>query len=156
MMARSTEALSLADRAALQDVNARFGWALDLKDYDALHELFAPDVHYTSPGREFFDRETLVQSFEQRQGERTTRHGLGNLLLCATGEGTAIGRGSWHTFASNHEPAQGIDLYMVADFHDKYSYHNGVWRITERLILPVFRRTDLAPTVASSLEGTPA
>ena len=59
---------------------------------------------------------------------------------------TVLGRSSWHTFAANTDPARGVPLFMVADFHDIYARDaHGSWRITERVIAPVFRDDTLAP-----------
>lgn len=138
--------LDLETRAAIADLNARFAWALDLGDPDALRDVLAPDVHYVSVGREFHDVERVIASFLAREGTRTTRHGLGNLLLEEGADGAVLGRGSWHTFASNADPPVGVDVYMVADFQDTYRRVDGAgWRIAERIIRPVFRRPDLAP-----------
>lgn len=142
--------VSLEARAAIQDLNARFAWLLDLHQYDELRDVLASNVHYVSIGREFHDVEAVIGSFRARTGTRTTRHGLGNLLLTATSEDVVTGHGSWHTFASNEQPESGqaprIGLYMVADFHDTYARgSDGAWRISERLIVPVFRDARLAP-----------
>ena len=138
--------VDLATRAELADLNARVAWALDLCDWDALREALAHDVHYVGAAGEFHDAEAVVASFRARPRTRTTRHGLGNLLLSSRADGTVIGRSSWHTFASNALPAGGVPLFMVADFHDTYTRDpHGSWRITERIILPVFRDDTLAP-----------
>ncbi|HWI31801.1 MAG TPA: nuclear transport factor 2 family protein [Microbacterium sp.] len=138
--------LTPENRYAIADLNARFAWALDLHDFEALRDVFTADVHYVSVAHEFHDVERLIASFHARTGTRTTRHGLGNLLLAEAGDSTVTGRGSWHTFASNAEPPQGVEIYMVADFHDTYVRDaQGGWRIAERVITPVFREASLAP-----------
>ncbi|MFD1718387.1 nuclear transport factor 2 family protein [Georgenia deserti] len=148
-------------RAAITDLNARFAWALDSHDFAALRELLTPDVHYVSVGREFHDADSVIASFEARTGARTTRHGLGNLLLEERPDGAVRGRSSWHTFAAH--TALGTDgtdspgstpgavpvpeVFMVADFTDSYVRDDaGDWRIAERIITPVFRNPHLAPT----------
>lgn len=139
-----------ATRAAIADLNARFAWALDLHDWPALREMLAPDVHYVSVGREFHDVDAVVESFRARDPVRITRHGLGNLLLTPAATGDVLGRGSWHTFASNDPDRGGVPLFMVADFHDIYRHDaHGTWRIAERVITPVFRDDLLAPRPAS-------
>ncbi|MDX2376358.1 nuclear transport factor 2 family protein [Microbacterium sp. LRZ72] len=139
----------LETRAAIADLNARFAWALDLHDYDALRDILTEDVHYVSVGRELHGVDEVVASFHARTGVRTTRHGLGNLLLAAESAGVVHGRSSWHTFASNADPPVGVDLYMVADFDDVYRRIDGRgWRISARRIRPVFRVSGLAPDAA--------
>lgn len=139
--------LSAQDRSEIGDLNARFAWSLDLHDFDALRELLTEDVHYVSVGREFFDREAVVASFQARDQPRTTRHGLGNVLLTEVAEGVVDGRSSWQTWASRSEPAQdgSVEAYMVADFLDTYVRTELGWRIAERVIVPVFRNPDLSP-----------
>ncbi|HLS49195.1 MAG TPA: nuclear transport factor 2 family protein [Actinomycetaceae bacterium] len=138
--------LNDADRLAIQELNAAFAWALDDKNYDHLREILAPDVHYVSVGREFHDAEAVIASFQARTGTRTTRHGLGNLMVHADGADRARGRSTWFTFASNDDPPQGVEIYMVADFDDSYVRgDDGRWRILERIITPVFRRPELGP-----------
>lgn len=142
--------LSADVRAAIGDLNARFAWALDLHDFDALRDVLAPDVHYVSIGREFHDAESTIASFRARTGARTTRHGLGNLLLEPTDDVDSVsGRSSWHTFASNEDPPRpGVPLFMVADFSDVYRRTAEGWRIAERIITPVFRDSTLAPAAS--------
>ncbi|WP_410676544.1 nuclear transport factor 2 family protein [Amycolatopsis sp. cmx-4-68] len=135
-----------AARTEIGDLNARFAWALDLHDWTALHEILAVNVHYVSVGREFHDAESVVESFRARGTARTTRHGLGNLLLRDEVSGAVEGRGTWHTFASNDRTTHRVPLFMVADFLDTYRRDaSGAWRITERIIVPVFRDDRLAP-----------
>jgi SnoaL-like protein len=140
--------IDLSARAVITELNASFAWALDLHEWDALREVLAVDVHYVSVGREFHDVEQVISSFMARAGVRITRHGLGNLSLREVlGGKTVLGRSSWHTFASNVWPVDGVPLYMVADFSDVYAVDDlGQWRIAERIITPVFRQDRLAPT----------
>jgi 3-phenylpropionate/cinnamic acid dioxygenase small subunit len=136
-------------RAEIGDLNARFAWALDSHDWSVLREVLSRDVHYVSVGREFHDAESVIESFRARDEGRTTRHGLGNLLLHTDTPDTVVGRGTWHTFASNDRTTRGVPLYMVADFHDTYRRdEHGTWRIAERVIVPVFRDDLLAPPPA--------
>jgi 3-phenylpropionate/cinnamic acid dioxygenase small subunit len=144
----------LVARAEIEDLNARFAWALDLHDFDALAEVFVEDAHYASLGREFHGRDELIASFRARAGARTTRHGLGTLLLAGQPDGAVTGLGSWHTFAAHaetspEEPAP-VGLYMVADFHDRYVETAAGWRIAERIIVPVLREAGLGPGAAGA------
>ena len=134
-------------RAAISDLNARFAWALDLHEWDVLRYVLTADVHYVSIGREFHDVEAVISSFRARAVTRTTRHGLGNLLLSRGTDGALLGRSSWHTFANDVWPVTGVPLFMVADFADRYALDGeGRWRIAERVITPVFRDETYAPT----------
>ncbi|MCR2764018.1 nuclear transport factor 2 family protein [Microbacterium sp. zg.B48] len=144
-------ALSAEARGAIGDLNARFAWALDLHDFEALRSILTPDVHYVSVGREFHDVESTIASFRARTATRMTRHGLGNLLLESVADDQVRGRSSWHTFASNDDPpGPGVALFMVADFADLYRRTAQGWRIAERIITPVFRDPALAPGAPAS------
>jgi hypothetical protein len=138
--------VDLATRAALADLNARFAWSLDRHRYEDLRGILTPDVHYVSGTGEFTDVEAVISAFRARPGPRTTRHGLGNLLLSPAEDGSVTALSSWHTFASNSANPVGVGLYLVADFDDRYVRGDGgIWRIAERIIRPVFREPALAP-----------
>ena len=142
--------MELNVRAEIEDLNARFAWALDRHDWPVLSEVLAVDVHYASIGRNLRGANAVIDSFRSRTGGRTTRHGMGNLLLAAGPMGSVIGRGSWHTFASDG-PTDAVPLFMVADFDDIYLQDaSGSWRISERVITPVFRDSALAPREVES------
>lgn len=97
----------LEARAAILDLNARVAWALDLQDWDQLRDALAAEVHYVSVGRDVRGAEEVVASFRARGEERTTRHGLGNLLVREAPGETVLGHSSWYTFASSgtdHHP----------------------------------------------------
>lgn len=141
--------VDLETRAALTDLNASFAWALDRQAWDLLGETLDAAVDYVSSGRALRGRDAVVASFRRRPPGRTTRHGLGNLLLTPADGGRVRGLGSWHTFARNGNPEPGVPLFMVADFDDVYTRgDDGRWRIAARHITPVFRDDDLAPLPA--------
>lgn len=129
------------ERAAIADLNARWAWAVDDRAYDELRELLTDDVHWVGHGGELNGLEAVVASYAGRPAAtRTTRHGLGNLLLEKVDERTARGRSTWHNFASNDDPPGPPAVYLVADFRDTYLRgDDGRWRIAERIIEGVFR-----------------
>jgi len=137
--------LEAADRIAIEEMNARFAFALDHHDYDALRDLLAPDVHYVSVGREHDGVEAVIASFKARVAKRTTRHNLGNAVLTPVDGDTVTGWSTWTTWASNEPGVTPPRIFMVADFHDRYVRTAGGWRIAERIIAPVFRDDALAP-----------
>ena len=138
--------LRTEDALAIAELNARFARVLDTHAFDELREVLAPDVHYVSIGREFHDVEAVVASFRARTGTRVTRHTLGNAVVDAVDERTATGWSTWTTFAADASGVTAPRVYMVADFADRYIRgDDGVWRIAERIITPVFRDDALAP-----------
>ncbi len=135
-----------ADRAAIEELNARFAWALDLQEFEKLRRVFTPDARYTSGTAVREGVGAIVAGFTTRTGIRTTRLGWSSLTLEAAGD-EVHGRSSWYAFAANQAaPVAGTGTYMVADFIDVYvSIPDVGWRIAARTIRPVFRDAELAP-----------
>ncbi|GGH44809.1 nuclear transport factor 2 family protein [Microbacterium album] len=141
-------AVSPEARAAIADLNARWAWAVDGRDYEVLRDILHPDVHWVGHGGELHGRDAVVASYTGRTGNetRTTRHGLGNLLLEQVDERTVRGRSTWHNFASNEVPPGPPAVYLVADFRDTYVRGEGdTWLLRERIIEGVFREPSLGP-----------
>ncbi|GHF79829.1 hypothetical protein FHX82_005819 [Amycolatopsis bartoniae] len=136
-----------AERAAIEELNARFAWALDLGEFDNLRQVFTSEARYVSGERIYAGVDAIVSRFTARTGPRTTRHGWSSLTLQATGD-KIYGLSSWYTFAANQDaPISGTGVYLVADFVDIYvSIADVGWRIAERTIHPVFKDERLAPT----------
>lgn len=138
--------MPLGARLAIEELNTRFAWALDLQRFDELRELFTPDATYVSGSRTRVGVDELVEGFVRRTGERTTRHGYTALLLTAEEPGEVTGQSCWHTYAANAaRPVTGTGVYLVADFHDTYIEREGRWWISRRVIEPVFYDPRLAP-----------
>ena len=134
-------------------VRARTGWVLLLGSMTALHavtlDLYLPAFAQqrvdldVSPG---MVQLTLTGTLVGIAIGQLVAGPVSDALLRDGPDGTVLGLASWHTFASNTDPAPGIPLFMVADFHDTYSCDAaGSWRIAERVITPVFRNDVLAP-----------
>lgn len=142
-------AIPVEDRLELQDLNARFALAVDRHDYEALREVFLPDARYVSTnGTDITGLDALIAWFTSRVTpgvHRVTRHGLSNLLITATGDSSATGVSTWHTFATNEAAPTAVPLFQVADFADRYERRDGRWWIAERITTPVFRDESLSP-----------
>ncbi|QZS52518.1 nuclear transport factor 2 family protein [Rhodococcus opacus] len=133
-------------RAAIEELNARFAWSLDLNRFDDLYEILTEDASYTSGNTERRGAESIVAAFSARSGIRTTRHGWTSLTLTEVDDATISGRSAWFCYAHNsHPPVTSTAPYMVADFLDTYTRTEGGWRIAARTIVPVFRDASLAP-----------
>lgn len=133
-------------RSEIEELNARFAWSLDLNRFDDLYEILTDDACYTSGKTERRGAASIVASFTNRQGIRTTRHGWTSLTLTRVDAVTVSGRSAWFCYAHNsHPPVSSTSTYMVADFLDTYRRTDGGWRIATRTIVPVFRDAALAP-----------
>ena len=143
-------AATLAQRIAIEELNAAFAHCLDHAAYDELGELFSTDAHYASGLRTMGGRDSIVQSFVTRAqmgGPRTTRHMYSGLRLRFDGASLARGQSVWISYACNAAvPVDEVTPFVVADFEDIYVLEeDGQWRIQERVIRPVFRNPKAAP-----------
>ncbi|NUL45337.1 nuclear transport factor 2 family protein [Cellulosimicrobium funkei] len=152
MTAKATDAQSpdsmhvSADvRAAITDLDSRWAWAIDHRDYEALREILAPGVRYVGHSGELHGIDEVIASYQSRTGHRTTRHGLSNQVLWREGTSTVRGESTWHNFASNESPPGPPQVYLIADFLDTYVRLDGSWRLEKRVIRGVFRDPGLAP-----------
>ncbi len=140
-----------ADRLAIEELNAWFCHCLDTQQYDALVEVLAPDVHYTSGTNVLVGVDAVITQFKARAMQtepRTTRHLQSGLRLqfkanenCAHGQSVAVNYAAHGT-----APADQLMPFMVADFTDTYQLReDGQWYIKTRIITPILRNPGLAP-----------
>lgn len=141
-------AVTAETRAAIADLDARWAWSIDTRDYAVLEEILTPDVRWVGHGGELTGRDAVIASYAERarRATRITRHGVGNRLLEQVDDDTVRGLSSWHNFADNEDPPGEPRVYLVADFRDVFVRDDrGDWRIAERVIEAVFRDDSLAP-----------
>ena len=133
----------LADRLAIEDLNAAFAWHLDHGETDALVALFTDDALYTNGARRSQGRGEIAAFFQGRTaaGPRTARHLMTGLRVTFESDARARGTSVWLSFAANGvAPIEHCAPFMVADFLDDYVREaDGAWRIARRHIEPVFR-----------------
>lgn len=133
-------------RAAIDDVNARWAWAIDSGEPDMLRSILTPDVTWVGHGGTLEGVEAVVSYFHGRGGGRTTRHGSGLHLLTHVDDYTVHGKSTWYNFASNDSPPGPPVVYLVADFDDVYvRVDDERWSLQKRVITPVFRDATRAP-----------
>lgn len=145
-------AQTLAQRGAIDALNAAFARCLDQLAYDDLGDLFTADARYASGPRAMEGRDAIVHSFvtrAQKSGPRTTRHMYSGLSLTFDHAHIARGHSVWISYARNAPaPVDDVTPFVVADFEDIYHLEDdGHWRIHERVIRPVFRNALAAPAV---------
>ncbi|TFL10495.1 nuclear transport factor 2 family protein [Pusillimonas noertemannii] len=142
---------TLGHRLAIEELNAWVAHCLDHKTYQEMADAFTEDAVYISGPRALTGPEEIVQFFEQRRqkgGPRSTRHMGDGLRLQFSDDGRkAMGRSVWISYACNAEaPVDTLSAFMVADFEDSYVLQDdGMWRISERVIRPVFKNPEAAP-----------
>jgi ketosteroid isomerase-like protein len=142
----ATSARSYAeDRAQIEDLQARYLFALDFFDMDAYVSTFTEDgvldiVAYQAKGREEIRkkleeaRPVFKPSAEKAQGPypATGRHNITNIVLKIDGN-KAVGRAYWFHYGNdNPERRAGLDAY--GHYEDEMVKVNGKWLFSKRKI----------------------
>ncbi len=144
-----TDLARLADRLAIEDLNAAFAFHLDHGEIEPLVALFTEDAVYTNGARRSEGRAEIEAFFRARTaaGPRTSRHLMTGLRIRFESDTRAKGTSVWLSFAANGvPPIENCEPFMVADFIDHYARgDDGVWRIARRHIEPVFRNPAIPP-----------
>ena len=136
------------DRAEIEDLMARYLFAIDYFDWDSYVETFAPDGELefasgTSKGRDAI--RAAVTSFSKRIGEfYHTEDGkpaiLRHVILQSSirVEGThAWGRTLWVEMA-NHGPKDTMKMGTYGIYEDEFVKLDGTWLIAKRRVLNEF------------------
>jgi len=136
------------DRAEIEDLMARYLFAIDYFDWDAYVATFAPDgelefARGTSKGRDAI-REA-VSSFSRRIGEfyhtedgapAILRHVILQSVIRVEGE-RAWARSLWLEMA-NHGPGDTMKMGTFGVYEDELAKLDGQWLFTRRRILNEF------------------
>lgn len=136
------------DRAEIEDLMARYLFAIDYQDWDAYVATFAPDgiltfASGTTQGREKI-RETVMQ-FQKRIGEvyhtadgkpAKLRHVVLQTTIRVEGE-RAWGRSLWLEMA-NHGPNDEPKIGTYGIYEDEFRKVDGEWLIAKRNVLNEF------------------
>jgi hypothetical protein len=136
------------DRAEIEDLMARYLFAIDYADWDSYVETFAPDGELTfasgtSKGRDAI--RAAVTSFDSRIGqfyhtEDGKRAKLRHVILQSSirVEGNkAWGRTLWVEMA-NHGPGDTMKMGTYGIYEDEFSKIGGHWFIQKRNVLNEF------------------
>ncbi len=91
MIDNRVETLSTADRLAIQELIARYNWAVDLSHGDDFAETFTPDGVFDSPtvqlhGRDELRRFASGEGRPPRKPEDRGQHWLTNIIVEGDGE----------------------------------------------------------------------
>jgi ketosteroid isomerase-like protein len=134
------------DRALIEDLQARYLFALDFFDMDTYVSTFTEDgildiVAYQVQGREEI-RKKLEEArpvFDQSAGDApqgpypaTGRHNITNIVLKIDGD-KAVGRAYWFHYGNNNpERKAGVDAY--GHYEDEMVKVDGQWLFSKRVI----------------------
>ena len=139
----------LADRLAIEALNADFAYHLDRGEVEPMLDLFTPDADYSNGPRHSNGIEEIAAFFRSRtaQGVRTARHMGTGLRISFESDHEASATSVWLSFAQNAAPPINYSIpFLVADFIDRYQRgQDGKWRIASRQIVPIFRDPNGVP-----------
>lgn len=126
---------ALEDRLALRELVARYGFAVDDRDIDALAALFMPDAIFRSQDGVMHasDRAQIIEQFHGRFAVlKATNHVAHDQLieLDAQDPDRATGLVSSHAEVWRNGQA----LIAALRYRDRYERHEGRWRFAERLL----------------------
>ena len=129
--------ITVEDRVAIDDLFARYAWAVDTGDVEAFVPLFTPDAVILDPnGR--FDAETggPAAFVELMRGNPTfpgRQHWVGQLVL--EGDTESITARSFAIVPSLHRTGA-TNLHLVAWYEDELRKVDGRWLFAARAIRP--------------------
>jgi uncharacterized protein (TIGR02246 family) len=131
--------LAAPDRAQIDDLLARYCFAIDLRDWDGLRQIFAPDAVITYSGprvREGISE--IVEFFRATTSAATTQHLLHTSRVWATGPDTAAGLShvtAHHVGRDVALPATEAATYTVTGtYDDRFTRAPDGWRIARRTL----------------------
>ncbi|MEO6152906.1 MAG: nuclear transport factor 2 family protein [Croceibacterium sp.] len=137
-----------ADRAAIEDLMARYLFALDYNDMDSFIAMFTPDAEFEfARGRVAGVANILetVKGFKQRIGEHykaedgtpaTLRHVLAHTAIRVEGD-RAWTRAQWFEMADDG-PGKSLKMGTFGIYEDQLTKIDGHWLFSERRIMNEF------------------
>lgn len=133
------------DRAKIEDLQARYLFALDSFDMDAYVSTFTEDgildiVEYQVQGRDEIrksleeSRSVFDPSAENAEGlyRPTSRHNITNIVLKIDGD-RATGRAYWFHYGNNN-PERRAEIDAYGHYEDEMVKVNGQWLFSKRVI----------------------
>jgi ketosteroid isomerase-like protein len=133
------------DRARIEDLQARYLFALDSFDLDTYVSTFTEDgildiVEYQVQGRDAIrksleeSRPVFDPSAENDQGlyRATSRHNITNIVIKIEGD-KAYGRAYWFHYGNNN-PERRAEVDAYGHYEDEMVKVNGQWLFSKRVI----------------------
>jgi len=138
------------DRAAIEDLQARYMFALDFHDYDTYVSTFTEDgildiIEWQVQGREEIKKALQPSPEGEAEGEEapapkvdegpypaTGRHNITNIVLKIDGD-KAVGRAYWFHYG-NTNPERSAQLDSYGYYEDELVKVDGQWLFSKRVI----------------------
>lgn len=124
-------ALSLEDRAAIEEIYAAYAHTFDAGDAYGWAALFTPDGRFVRRGEEDVVGTAALQQFVLDRAESAPgiTHHVTNVSMAAADDGA---RGRAYVFVLRIAPGAVLRLRNLGAYEDDLVQDNGVWRIAER------------------------
>jgi len=122
------------DRFAIQDLLARYAWALDTGDHETYASLFTPDGVFVERGVPWRGRAVLAEHIR----DLSTRMARGNRhhntqILFEEGDDTRVRLRSYSTHIAHPEPGAPGVVRMQGWYRDVVVKIDGAWYFEERI-----------------------
>jgi ketosteroid isomerase-like protein len=142
---RSTQSSYGEDRAQIENLQARYMFALDFRDADTYASTFTEDgvLDYgpVVKGRDAI--RTMIQGMAKTDADRAAkdtsglrpaagRHNISNIVIKIDGD-KAVGRAYWFHYSTNN-PARTAQLDSFGNYEDELVKVNGQWLFSKRKI----------------------
>jgi ketosteroid isomerase-like protein len=142
---RSTQSSYGEDRAQIENLQARYMFALDFRDADTYASTFTEDgvLDYgpVVKGRDAIRK--MVQGMAKADADRAAkdtsglrpaagRHNISNIVIKIDGD-KAVGRAYWFHYSTNN-PARTAQLDSFGNYEDELVKVNGQWLFSKRKI----------------------
>ena len=129
------------DRAAIEDLQARYLFAMDFGDPDLYVTMFTEDGILDVGSGEIKGRKAIRDVIAKMPNSRTTenglrpasgRHNISNIVIKVTGN-KAVGRAYWFRYSNNNPERRGV-FSGYGHYEDEMVKANGQWLFTKRRI----------------------
>ncbi len=119
------------DRALIEDLQARYLFALDFGDVDKYLATFTPDGVLDIGDGEIRGHDAIRKIIGQMPKGGTGRHNITNIVIKVNGN-KALGRAYWFHYSNNPQRKASLDGY--GHYEDEMIKVKGQWLFTKRRI----------------------
>jgi 3-phenylpropionate/cinnamic acid dioxygenase small subunit len=137
-------ATAAQDRAAIQNLIAKYAFALDTLNADLYASVFAPDAQFTFGGNTYKGREQIrgiIATVKERRAARPASdgpapksyHAITNTMIEFVNDHEAHHRSYWQTISG--QASGGFSVAGMGVYEDTIVKTNGEWLIQKREIL---------------------
>lgn len=124
-----------------------FSYCIDIRDYEGLAALFAPDGVWERHGRLLRGREEILEVLRSRPANQFTRHITTSFHFTEVSETTAratLYNMSYFSFSAESLPSPYVpENALLLDFLDTYRLTDEGWKFAERITKSIFTAPSL-------------